>query len=159
MFYCLILSPWWNYHPICPKKEEAGRNHSDNSPSQRVDCPLLYGCALTVMGTYSYQYGEDLKQWWSLSFTVHHLSVCGPGGMTQEGRYRHSCTFLSPPTRYYSHIFTINISLSSCCPSCSVAFIIRMQNKRQLPLFYVDLWYRLSGFFLFPSPLIFCIDL
>lgn len=47
MFYCLILSPWWNYYPICPKKEEAGRNHWDNSPSQRVDCPLWYGCVPT----------------------------------------------------------------------------------------------------------------
>lgn len=48
-----------------------------------------------------------------------------------EGRYRHSCILLSPPTRYYSHIFTINISLPSCCPSYSLAFIIRAQNKRR----------------------------
>lgn len=48
-----------------------------------------------------------------------------------EGRYGHSCILLSPPTRYYSHIFTINISLPSCCPSYSLAFIIRARNKRQ----------------------------
>lgn len=44
------------------RKRKLAETIQTHCPSQRVDCPLLYGCALTVIGTYSYQYGEDLKQ-------------------------------------------------------------------------------------------------
>lgn len=61
--------------------------------------------------------------------------------------------------RYYSHIFTTNISLPSCFPPTCLYLSSGYGTKGKLCLLFTDVCWRLSWIFLFPPLLIFCIDL
>lgn len=129
------------------RKRKLAETIQTHCPSQRVDCPLLYGCVLTVIGTYSYQYGEDLKQWWAL-FLRFPSSLClwswrfEAGGKIEAQLH----IIITTDKILFSYIYCKHFTAKL------LSFLLRgiyHQNAEEKTnsLFYMDLWCRLLGIF------------